>query len=485
MTRVFISYRRDDAAGYAGRLHEALERKLGDGVVFRDVDTLQPGEDFVKAIDVRLSACSVVLVLIGREWLDASRPDGTRRLHEPYDFVRLEIASALAQPNVRVIPVLIEDAAMPSERDLPEPIRLLARRHAISLRDEAWDSDVDRLADVIEPSTSQNRRVVTASSSRVAPWLAAGAVGLAAVAWLVVGALRSGPVTEPASSDELPGAIDTSRRTDSIDARAPRDSPDRGEPDGGAFTPFTIRIPRVAEAAFQDLIYSVVSGNVVRAESSRELRLRIRLANFGDLAANFWDESFRLVVGDRTLAATSNLNTVMAPHSIGYGVVSFRVPMRAGAATLRIRAGDSAADIPLDVSATGRPPVDEDAPIADSQAQAVGKVVSDRPSTLIETDDLRVGLERAALRRFANTNRLTLSLRMRNKTPRDVSSGDFIVRAAIGDQIVSPWRAPTDVVAASSNSSDTAIFDLPPSASSVVLRARVGRTAIEHALDLR
>ena len=149
MAGTFISFRRDDAAGYAGRLHESLERRLG-GQLFRDVDTLQPGQDFVKAIEARLAVCKVMLVIIGREWLDARNAAGSRRLEDPFDFVRLEIAAGLARPDVLVVPVLVEGASMPAAAQMPENMQALARRHAVSVRDETWDADVDRLAAVVE-----------------------------------------------------------------------------------------------------------------------------------------------------------------------------------------------------------------------------------------------------------------------------------------------------------------------------------------------
>src|SRR6185436_8507640 len=91
---------------------------------------------------------------IGREWAGARDMTGSRRLDEPFDFVRLEIAAALARPNVLVVPVLVEGAAMPSAADLPENLKPLMRRHAVSIRDETWDSDVERLVNVIESAIS-------------------------------------------------------------------------------------------------------------------------------------------------------------------------------------------------------------------------------------------------------------------------------------------------------------------------------------------
>src|SRR6476646_580200 len=159
MAGTFISYRREDAAGYAGRLRESLERRIGAHRVFRDVDALLPGQDFVQAIEARLAECRVMLGVIGREWLDARSAGGARRLDDAYDFVRLEIAAGLARPDVLVVPVLVEGAAMPSAVDLPENIRPLARRHAVSIRDETWDADVDCLFGVIDDAESAGTAV--------------------------------------------------------------------------------------------------------------------------------------------------------------------------------------------------------------------------------------------------------------------------------------------------------------------------------------
>ena len=139
---IFISYRRGESAGYAGRLQESLERRVGKGTVFRDVDDLAPGQDFVNAITDRLRDGRACLVLIGRQWLRATDVAGRPRLALPDDYVRLEIEAALARSDLLVVPVLVEGATMPSVEDLPPTIHALSRRHALSLRDESWDADV-------------------------------------------------------------------------------------------------------------------------------------------------------------------------------------------------------------------------------------------------------------------------------------------------------------------------------------------------------
>ncbi len=168
--RVFISYRRDDAAGYAGRLEEALEKRLGRGSVFRDVLDIPPGEDFVAAIRARLEGAQTVLVLIGPRWAGGEAP-GPRRIDNPGDFVRLEVAVAL-DSGARVVPVLLPGAEMPAAADLPEPLQALARRNALSLSDTNWAADIGRLAEAIGLPQRPG----------VWPWALSGALVAASVA---------------------------------------------------------------------------------------------------------------------------------------------------------------------------------------------------------------------------------------------------------------------------------------------------------------
>jgi hypothetical protein len=149
VSAIFLSYRRDDSSGYSGRLYDRLRDHFGPGHVFRDVEALAPGVDFVAAIEEAVGSCDALIAVIGRQWLRATTPSGTRRLEEPSDFVRAEIGAALAR-NVPVFPILIEGAAMPSESDLPAPLGSLARRQALELSESRWDFDVARLIAAVE-----------------------------------------------------------------------------------------------------------------------------------------------------------------------------------------------------------------------------------------------------------------------------------------------------------------------------------------------
>ncbi|MGQ0674739.1 MAG: toll/interleukin-1 receptor domain-containing protein, partial [Rhodospirillales bacterium] len=143
--RIFINYRRDDSPGSAGRLHDRLAQDLPAGKLFMDVDAIAPGVDFVKEIDDKVKACDVMLAIIGRGWLMAADKEGRRRLDDPGDFVRLEIAMALKH-DVNVIPILVDGAKIPAADDLPEDLRALARRNAVELSHQRFAAEVKGLA---------------------------------------------------------------------------------------------------------------------------------------------------------------------------------------------------------------------------------------------------------------------------------------------------------------------------------------------------
>lgn len=150
MPGVFISYRRDDAAGYAGRLYDALTAHFGRSLVFIDIDSIRAGQNFVDVIEQRIASCSVVIVLIGRAWLNITDDRAARRLDDPHDFVRLEVESAFRQ-NVPVIPVLVGSAKMPRQEDLPATLAPLAHLNAIEIFDQLFPDSVKHLVTTLRP----------------------------------------------------------------------------------------------------------------------------------------------------------------------------------------------------------------------------------------------------------------------------------------------------------------------------------------------
>jgi hypothetical protein len=145
MSQVFISYRRDDSADAAGRIHDGLVHRFGPDNVVMDVDSIPLGVDFREFLSDAVGRCWVLLAVIGREWLDIRDASGARRLDDPRDFVRVEIEAAL-QRGIPVIPVLVSGARMPAEDKLPPSLQALAFRNGIAVRrNPDFHRDMERL----------------------------------------------------------------------------------------------------------------------------------------------------------------------------------------------------------------------------------------------------------------------------------------------------------------------------------------------------
>lgn len=147
--RIFISYRHADTPATAGRVNDRLKARFGFGSVFMDVYSIALGRDFVRVITTAVGSCDVVLAVIGAGWLDASDERGRRRLDDPEDFVVLEIAAGLER-DIPVVPVLVDGVGLPREDDLPARLAPLARRQALRLDHETFDTDLTRLITALE-----------------------------------------------------------------------------------------------------------------------------------------------------------------------------------------------------------------------------------------------------------------------------------------------------------------------------------------------
>ncbi len=162
MRAIFISYRRDDTEGQAGRLFDDLTQHFGGEAVFMDVAAIEPGRDFRRAIDEQVASCGVLLAIIGKSWLTTNDESGARRLDDQMDFVRLETASALKR-DIPVVPVLVHGARMPRAEDLPEDLKELAFRNAVELTHARWDSDVQVLVKALRPYVQVKQEPTTPS----------------------------------------------------------------------------------------------------------------------------------------------------------------------------------------------------------------------------------------------------------------------------------------------------------------------------------
>ena len=231
---IFINYRREDSAGHAGRLYDALSRRFGDDHVFMDVDAIEPGEDFTEVVEQKVGSCDVLIALIGRSWVTTTDREGRRRLHKPHDWVRQEIQTALERRDTRVIPALVQGAEMPAPDELPEPLQKLSSRNAVELRDARWGDDVGRLIKHLEglAGARAQRSVPPAETAQQPPraWpralvplgIGAGVLVLAAVAAAVL--LLSGGGSS--------GQDETARYVEETDARLFRSARTRGDLNG-------------------------------------------------------------------------------------------------------------------------------------------------------------------------------------------------------------------------------------------------------------
>jgi formylglycine-generating enzyme required for sulfatase activity len=189
---IFISYRRGDSEGQARALSIELANYVGEGSVFMDVDSIALGRDFRQSLHESLESCDAVLALIGPNWLDIRDPAGRRRLDDPDDFVRQEIAAALKR-SIPVTPVLLQGASMPAQERLPDDLKDLVFRNGFELSHMRWHSDVREMAQrlglgniAVSPADAHSKSAAERISSKPSTAIASGAPAAAphAPQWL-------------------------------------------------------------------------------------------------------------------------------------------------------------------------------------------------------------------------------------------------------------------------------------------------------------
>lgn len=208
MARIFISYRRDDSGGHAGRLCDRLSSRFGDDRVFMDLQDIAPGQDFARAIDEMIATCECVVAVIGPRWLEAMQ----QRAGAAEDFVHHEIAAALRR-DITVIPVLVGGARMPPAGQLPPALAPLRHRNAFELRDDRFDHDVAILSDAIARGSGAGGSGLHFIGRRYrAPLIAAACLAAAAAAaymlWPRVEPAQPAAVTTPAVTAPAAAALD-------------------------------------------------------------------------------------------------------------------------------------------------------------------------------------------------------------------------------------------------------------------------------------
>lgn len=180
MAKVFISYRREDAAGYAQAIYGQLERRLERDHIFMDVDTLEPGVDFVSRIQQAIGESEVLIVLIGKRWM-GERENAPPRIHDPHDFVHLELAAGLAR-DIRIIPILVDGARMPNRDQLPPTLEPLVRRNAVELSNTRFRFDLERVSNAVRKALGPPRITTPVRWQRHWRWYAGFSIFLIALA---------------------------------------------------------------------------------------------------------------------------------------------------------------------------------------------------------------------------------------------------------------------------------------------------------------
>ena len=163
--KIFLSYRREDTSGHAGRLYDLLVRRYGAEQIFMDIDAIPVGSAFGEEIHRAVASCDVFIALIGPRWAQVTGPDGGRRLDDADDYLRQEVESALAS-DVRVVPVCVQGADLPSADVLPPSLAPLVERQGTKLGDASWHDDVERLVRRLEgrPPPRRTRTLLVAAA---------------------------------------------------------------------------------------------------------------------------------------------------------------------------------------------------------------------------------------------------------------------------------------------------------------------------------
>src|SRR2546421_2207358 len=324
--RIFLSYRRQDSPGHAGRLHDRLATRFGMENVFIDVDAIEPGLDFREVIDSAVGACDVLIAVIGRDWLSATDAAGSRRLENDNDYVRLELEAALDR-NVRVIPALVEEAEMPRPEELPHDLDRLAFRNALQFRDGSFHPDVDRLIHVLERLEQQKSEQETVAASLVGGHASGGE--LAAALEDEVGAKTARPVTSnlPAAPTPFVGReVELGELSATLDQPGVRLVTLTGA-GGSGKTRLALELARRQESAY-DAVHWVELARLEDPALVFETIAR-ELGAEQELARHIGDRAFLLVLDnfEQVAAAAAELATLLGACANLNVVVTSREPL--------------------------------------------------------------------------------------------------------------------------------------------------------------
>ncbi len=243
MAKIFISYRRSDSQHAVDRLYEGLSKRMPKRDIFIDVDNIPKGVDFVDHLSSKVAECETLLAIIGPQWLTATDETGERRLDDPGDFVRIELAAALKR-GIPVVPVLLDGTPMPTARDLPADLQGLERRNAAHLRRDTFRADVEQLVNDLRPAGG--------GSSNIAGKLVMGvcAIAIAAgIGWYAMTRVSSVEVPDIALQDEAASSMGGEADTGSGTEAAPTPTSTPTTDPTPTSRPQAVETPKVQPAA--------------------------------------------------------------------------------------------------------------------------------------------------------------------------------------------------------------------------------------------
>jgi hypothetical protein len=475
MAGVFISYRRDDSAGFAGRLADDLGEAFGSELVFMDVTGIAPGIDFRKAIEGKVGDCDAALVVIGKAWLGGRAADGTTRLQDATDFVRLEVAAALRR-DVPVIPVLVDGAAMPSARDLPADLEPLAWRNAVELRHSRWDADLQVLVQALEKLLPRKGTApvgadrAPATRSRRVPWATAAVAALAViiVALLATRPWNARPGIEPPSQGDGGGSTGGDVK------------PGRVGGGGNAAAPVALRAS--ADVTVGSARVQILSAQLEQPNASQMvLRLKMRMTALQPSPANFWNAMFRLLVDGVPAAPSNTLNEVVEGYAAKDGELAFEIGPAVSNVVLEVKYGAESTRIPIDLKST--------APGTHAAASR-RKLAGPFPMALPVGTEVRAGtvtyrvLSAAIGRRNMEQLELKLLVRASNHGPTPVNFWDASFRLEVDGVPRAPTSGLSEVVESNSAGQGEVVFPFDDTAETLVLLIGHGKDKTRVPVDL-
>lgn len=441
-----------------------------------DVTDLRPGQDFAVELEHAVAKANCVLAVIGPRWLDAIDASGRRRIDDPDDFVRREVGAALSK-GASVIPVLVHGAKMPRADELPDALRSLARRQAIDLSDQRWDSDLRELIQFL----SANGNVVTAprvaepaaTKPATAHGRRTGAIALVALAlvvggsWMVFNASnRNARIAE--------SRPDAAARSAAAEAPAPAvTGAPRPVNAAGPQQRYLIALPQVSEVRFRtnraQVVFTIMGiRQEPRDSGTQVLTFLVRMLNRGPSDEACGSDQFRLIAGDQTIAPTTTLISGIEAMEAKETSLRFVAPSGVADVALEVRVYAESTRIPIVLSA--RSPIRDDASLDDFGHARPARVVDtlkDIPVALAVGQFVEVGgvgyrISAAVIER-ETVEKASLIVTVRCSAPRGsggVGFGSNTVRLWIDDVP----RAPVNFVNLAVDSGDSEenrfVFDM-------------------------